>query len=45
MDRDRLMFLVVFRNRKRAGMDHDAYAADAAEMQLQVIDFRQVQSN
>ena len=26
------MFLVVFRNRKRAGMDSAAYAADAARM-------------
>lgn len=26
------MFLVVFRNRKRAGMDEAAYAADAAAM-------------
>lgn len=37
MDRDRLMFLVVFRNRKRAGMDHDAYAADAAEMEAMAL--------
>jgi heme-degrading monooxygenase HmoA len=27
------MFLVVFRNRKRAGMDEAAYAADAAAME------------
>ncbi|PEQ13015.1 polysaccharide biosynthesis protein [Novosphingobium sp. PC22D] len=27
------MFLVVFRNRKRAGMDAAAYAADAARME------------
>ena len=27
------MFLVVFRNRKRAGMDAVAYAADAARME------------
>ncbi len=27
------MFLVVFRNRKRAGMDEVAYAADAAVME------------
>jgi heme-degrading monooxygenase HmoA len=26
------MFLVVFRNRKRAGMDAESYAADAAAM-------------
>ncbi len=27
------MFLVVFRNRKRADLDHAAYAADAARME------------
>ncbi|HSG56622.1 MAG TPA: antibiotic biosynthesis monooxygenase [Paracoccaceae bacterium] len=27
------MYLVVFRNRKRADIDSDAYAADAAEME------------
>ncbi len=27
------MFLVVFRNRKRAGMDADAYTADARRME------------
>jgi heme-degrading monooxygenase HmoA len=27
------MFLVVFRNRKRAGIDRQAYAADAARME------------